>query len=114
MSAEIECEVYSFTKFDEMASGLILGFIPVFGVRIGEGFGSFDGEGTTNSGVGGDVHNHPLYADGLSKTDADLWTVDAINAHSMSWGNRGRIRLPESVFPCGGTNIEGYLIKALP
>jgi hypothetical protein len=83
-------EGYVAHTIDELASGLQVGFMPVYGVAVGGAFQSYRGEGFIQVGWG--PANHCVTADGMRQIDGK-WAFDGINSWGTQWGNQGRFTI---------------------
>lgn len=102
-------EAYHATSFDEIATGLLMSFIPVYGIYVGGDFNNLDQEGVPpayNS-----IGNHCLTADGLRKLPSGRWSIDCINSWGTRWGRNGRCQLVEQHFRRGDS--DAFLIKVV-
>lgn len=79
-------------SFDELASGVLNGGMPVYGVTVGGAFQSYRG-GWIQCGWG--PANHCVTADGLIFKDGK-WGLPGINSWDKSWGVDGTFEIEEN------------------
>jgi hypothetical protein len=103
---------YHAQTFDEIVSGLLLGFLPVFGIMVGNSFQRFDRHGVAGHTPG--PGNHCLHADGCARLDDGRWVLDTVNSWGDSWGpwKNGRCYLDEDHF-AHGDQPDAFLIEAV-
>ena len=70
--------------FEEIMSAIQLGYCVVYGVRVGNNFNSFTGDGV--AGISRGVGNHCMYGDGAKKLASGKWAVDNVNSWGDDWG----------------------------
>ncbi len=79
-------EGYTCNTVDELASGLQLGFFPVYGVTVGAAFQNYNGKGLVRQGMG--PPNHCVTANGMKLVNG-IWVFDLVNSWDVVWGNQG-------------------------
>lgn len=105
-------QAYHAETFDDIVSGLILGFIPVYGIMVGNNFEQFTSEGV--AGVSKGPGNHCMHADGIVALSGGKFGLDNVNSWGASWGpfGNGRCVLIEDHF-LNGDQPDAYLIQAV-
>ena len=101
-------EVYRVDHFDELASGLQLGFIGVGAVQVGSGFTNLDADGVAGYDRG--PGNHAVCFDGLHRLRSGEWVVDLPNSWGLAFGRHGRCYLTRQHID--GVQQDCYLIRA--
>ncbi len=100
--------IYAVNTFDEMVSGLQYGFIPVFGIDIGQNF-SPNREGILpeyRPGGGG----HCMYAVGYKKINDKPYLI-VVNSWGRGWGAGGICYMPESYFSKQAWDIDAFNVR---
>lgn len=101
-------KAYHAGSFDEIATGLQMGFIPVYGIYVGNDFGSLDREGVAPAYRW--TANHCMYGDELVKLPSGRWAIRDNNSWTERFGNGGRCYLTEQHF---GRDCDAFLIQAV-
>lgn len=103
-------QAYHAESFDDIVSGLLLGFIPVYGIMVGNNFENFTSEGVAGASNG--PGNHCMHADGLVQLASGQFGLDNVNSWG-AWGpwKNGRCVLVEQHF-LGGDQPDAFLIQA--
>lgn len=91
-------EAYRIGSFDEIATAIQLDFMPVYGIRVGQNFGSLNKWKIAPVLYG--QTNHCMAGDGLKKV-AGIWVIDNYNSWRYTWGDQGRCYLTEEHFAAG-------------
>jgi hypothetical protein len=103
-------QAYLAPSFEELVSGIQLGYIAVYGMQVGGNFSSYDGAGV--AGVSRGAGNHCMHADGCKKLQDGRWVLDNVNSWGPNWGpwKNGRCYLIDKHIN-GADNSDAYLIK---
>jgi hypothetical protein len=103
-------QAYTAPSFDEIVSGIQLGYIAVYGMQVGGNFNSFDRDGV--AGLARGPGNHCMHADGCRKLPSGTWALDNVNSWGPNWGpwKTGRCYLIDKHIN-GADNSDAYLIK---
>jgi hypothetical protein len=103
-------QAYVAPTFDELVSGIQLGYVAVYGMQVGNNFGSFSKDGV--AGVSRGSGNHCMHADGCKKLPDGTWALDNVNSWGPNWGpwRNGRCYLIDKHIN-GANNSDAYLIK---
>lgn len=81
-------EAYRVDHFDELVSGLQLGFIGVGAVQVGGRFADLDADGVAGFDRG--PGNHAVCFDGVRRLASGEWVVDLPNSWGLDFGRHGR------------------------
>jgi hypothetical protein len=100
-------EFYYAETFDEMASAILLDYIPVFAVMVGSSFTRLNSDGVAGYDRG--PGNHAVHADGLVKTPGGIWVLDMPNSWGIEFGEDGRCKLTQRHIE--GVQQDCYVIK---
>lgn len=100
-------EVYNAQTFDEIGSGLQLGFLAIYGIQVGRGFEQLSPNGVAPHFRG--PGNHAMSSDGM-KQIGGKWYLDNVNSWSPDFGDEGRCYLGEQHF--AGIDPDCWLIRA--
>lgn len=102
-------KTFRLESFDEVASAILLGFMPVFDVYVGNSFNNLSSDGVPGcrAGISG---NHAQTADGLVQITKGQWALEGINSWGTQWGMSGRCRYTE---PFLDHQIDAYAIQAV-
>jgi hypothetical protein len=105
-------QVYHAGTYDEIVSGILLGFIAVYGFMVGDNFESYDQYGVAGRSNG--PGNHCNGADGVALLPDGRWVLDDFNSWDYSWGpwQNGRVYISEAHLMSGGDNADAWLIQA--
>jgi hypothetical protein len=98
---------YVAENFNQIASGLILDYIPAFAVMVGNSFATLDGNGVAGFDRG--PGNHAVHADGLKNIGGE-WVLDMVNSWGESFGQNGRCYLTQRHID--DVQQDCYMIKA--
>jgi hypothetical protein len=103
-------ECYHCDTFDEIVSALELGYLPVYGIMVGDSYENFDRYGVAGHASG--PGNHCMCADGVKHLADGRWVLDNVNSWGSAWGpdKNGRCYLDEQHF-AGGDQPDCYVIK---
>lgn len=102
-------EAYHARTFAEIVSGILLGFVAIFGVHVGSGFERLDRQGIAGHAEG--PGNHAVLGDGVTLLADGMWAIDTVNSWGEQFGEGGRCRLDERHFG-PGLDPDCYLIRA--
>lgn len=105
-------DCYHLGTYDEIVSALMYGWLPVFGILVGDDFGNLDADGV--SPVGGDS-GHCLTGAGLKFTRSRAMAVETQNSWGPAWGDSGFTRLIEGHFTFGMNymgGLDAFAIRA--
>lgn len=83
-------ECYAVDSEEELATGIILGFMGVIAVHVSRGFDNLDSDGCPSSGNG--VGNHSVHVDDVRLTTGGELQFDSPNNWRVTWGDQGRCR----------------------
>lgn len=103
-------KAYHANSFDEICSGMQLGFIPVYGIFVAGDFDHVDSEGVSPA-YPGRPGNHCMTADRLERLPSGRWALGDINSWGERWGRQGRTRLVEEHFQ--RTDCDAFLVQAV-
>jgi hypothetical protein len=103
-------QAYTAATFDELISGIQLGYIAVYGMQVGSNFERFSPDGV--AGVSRGSGNHCMHADGCKRLPNGTWALDNVNSWGPNWGpwKNGRCFLIDKHIN-GANNSDAYLIK---
>jgi hypothetical protein len=103
-------QAFTAPTFDELVSGIQLGYIAVYGMQVGGNFERFDANGVAGYSPGGG--NHCMHADGCKKLPNGQWAIDNVNSWGPTWGpwKNGRCFLIDKHIN-NADNSDAYLIK---
>lgn len=101
-------KAYHASTFDEICTGLQLGFIPVYGIYVGNDFGNLDSEGVAPAHRW--TANHCMYGDELTRLPSGRWVIRDNNSWTTRFGNQGRCYLTEDHF---GADSDAFLIQSV-
>lgn len=104
-------EAYQTDKFEEVMSGIQLGYVAVFGIMVGGNWTHFDQYGVCGHDRG--PGNHCVAADGAKKLPDGRWVLDMFNSWGADWGpfKNGRAYIDAKHFQ-NGDQPDAYLVKA--
>ena len=89
-------EIYSVgdeDPFGEFVTALMLGFIPVYAVMVGNTFTDLDNDGVCGFDRG--PGNHAVTADGIGRRANGEWLIDMVNSWNLDFGQNGRAFITE-------------------
>ena len=104
-------DAYQITTWEEIGTAIMLDFIPVAGVYVGNTFENLTKEGVSPVDVGSP--NHSIHMDGLKRLSDGRWSADMPNSWSTAFGEEGRTRLVKDHFTEMGLADAGYAIRAV-
>jgi hypothetical protein len=109
-------DCYHAATFDELASGIMMAWIPVYGIVVGDNFGDLDSEGACPATPTGSRGGHCLTGFGLKRRGAGEWAMKTQNSWSQRWGDSGTVAVPQSMFTYAasvyGGQLDAFLIRA--
>lgn len=100
-------EAYRVDTFDQMVSALLLGFIAVGAVMVGNRFANVDSNGVAGFDQG--PGNHSVCFDGVHQLPSGEWTVDLPNTWGLSVGVDGRFYITQRHFE--SVQQDSYVIR---
>jgi hypothetical protein len=101
-------EAYRVDHFDELVSGLQLGFVGVGAVQVGNRFTDLDADGV--AGLDRGPGNHAVCFDGVRRLASGEWVIDLPNSWGLAFGIRGRCYVTQRHID--GVEQDCYLIRA--
>jgi hypothetical protein len=101
-------EAYHAGTFDEIMSGIMLGYIAVFGLYVGGDFPNLDSNGIAPAHPNRQG-NHCVHADGARMVNG-VWVLDSVNSWGTQYGDGGRMGLVAAHFQ--GQDPDAFLIQA--
>lgn len=102
-------KAYHASTFDEIGSGLLLGYIPVYGIYASQSFSDLDRYGIAPA-FPNMVGNHALHGTGLKNVNGQ-WAILTPNSWDVSFGFDGCCYLTENHFIT--PNMDAFLIQTV-
>lgn len=94
--------------WNEIMSGVMLGYVPVYAVMVGNSFMSLDSDGVC--GLDRGPGNHCVHGFGAKKRSNGEWLLELVNSWNTDFGHNGRAFVTRKHIE--GVQQDWYLIRA--